>query len=273
MKNKLLKLLTGKVLLALIMIINTGLAIKTLAQRRPLNRTRNVNPPAVRQRPATMQGNRPINSGNRSINSGNHTNINNINTGNKNVNINVNNTVVRNNVYRPYNRPPYVYGGRRYYSYHPYFYHPYRPAYWGPVYHPWGFFVAALATTAIIVSVANQQYHYDQGMYYKASNSGYTVVQAPVGAVVTTIPNNAQTVVVSGTTNNYYYAGTFYEKSGKGYTVVPPTAGSIVESLPEGGKEVKVGDVNYVKLGETYYQPIQQDGKNVYEVVKVDNVS
>jgi hypothetical protein len=218
------------------------------------------------------------NSGNRNNNinnSGNRNNINgnrNINSGNKNVNINnSHNTVVRRNPYHPYTRPPYVYGGRRYYSYHPYYYHPYRPFYWGPVWHPWGFFVAALATTAIIISIENQQYHYDQGIYYMKTSGGYTVVPAPVGATITTLPPQTQTVVVNETTNNYYYGGTYYEKSGDGYTVVPPTAGTIVENLPEGGKEVTVGGQKYVKVGETYYQPIQKDGKNMYEVAEVED--
>lgn len=210
-------------------------------------------------------------------NSGNKTNI---NSGNKNVNINVDNskhvninkrnTVVRHNNYRPYSRPPYRYGGRRYYCHNPYFYHPYRPFYWGPRWHPWGFFIATLATTAIIISIENQQYHYDQGVYYVASNGGYTVVQAPIGATVTTIPKEAQTVVINETTNNYYYGGAYYEKDEKGYKVVPPTAGTVVESLPEGGEEVTIGDQKYVKIGETYYQPIQKDGKDVYEVVEVE---
>ena len=46
-------------------------------------------------------------------------------------------------------------------------------------------------------------------------------------------------------------------------------AGTIVEHLPEGGEEVTVGDHKYVKIGETYYQPIQKDGKSMYEVVEV----
>ena len=83
-----------------------------------------------------------------------------------------------------------------------------------------------------------------------------------------TIPDGAQTVVVNQTTN-YYYGGTYYEKSDKGYTVVAPIAGTVVEKLPEGGEEVKIGDQTYVKVGETYYQPIQKDGKNMYEVVEV----
>lgn len=217
------------------------------------------------------------NSGNKKIGSDNNVNIDN---SKKNININVDNskdikinnsrnTVVRSNNYRPYSRPPYRYGGMSFYCHGPYYYHPYRPFYWGPVWHPWGFFVAALATTAIIISIENQQYHYDQGVYYVAGNGGYTVVQAPVGATIITLPEKAETIVVTETVNNYYYGGAFYEKSDKGYIVVPPTAGTIIENLPEGGEEVTMGDQKYVKIGETYYQPIQKDGKNMYEVVDI----
>ncbi len=196
----------------------------------------------------------------------------NVGSGNTNVNINVDNsrnTTVRRNTNVRYNRPPYRYGGHSYYCHHHYYYHPYRPYYWGPAWHPWGFVVATLAVTAIVVSVNNQQYHYDNGVYYMPASGGYTVVQAPVGATVTTIPSGSQTVVVNETTNNYYFGGTYYEKSDTGYTVVPPTAGTIVETLPEGGEEVRIGEQTYVKYGETYYQPIQKDGKDVYEVVDV----
>ncbi len=44
-----------------------------------------------------------------------------------------------------------------------------------------------------------------------------------------------------------------------------------MDNLPEGGEEVKLGDVTYVKYGETYYQPIQKDGKDMYEVVEVQD--
>ena len=94
-------------------------------------------------------------------------------------------------------------------------------------------------------------------------------MQAPIGATVTTLPKETQKVKVSDTTNNYYYGGAFYEKSDKGYTVVPPTAGTIVSNLPEGGEETKVGDITYVVFGETYYQPVEVDGKNMYEIVEV----
>ncbi len=44
---------------------------------------------------------------------------------------------------------------------------------------------------------------------------------------------------------------------------------AVVSNLPEGGEEVKIGDQTYVKFGETYYQPSQSNGKEVYEVVQV----
>ncbi len=205
------------------------------------------------------------NSGN-NINSGNNNNINN---SRNNINIdNSRNVIVRPPVH-PYPRPPYAYGGYHYNCYHPYHYHPYSPYYYGPAYNPWGFFVTTLAVTAIVVSVNSQPYYYDQGVYYIESTDGYTVVEAPVGATVKELPKESQTLVVNETTNNYYYAGTYYEKTGEGYTVVPPTAGTVVENLPEGGEEVKIGDVTYVKFGNVYYQPIEKDGKSMYEVVEV----
>jgi hypothetical protein len=129
------------------------------------DRTNNIN---------SNSGNRTTNnvSGNKKVASGNNVNVDksrgdvNINIDNsKDIRVNNQvNTTVRHNNINSYNRPPYRYGGYNYYCYHPYVYHPYQPFYWGPTWHPWGFFVATLATTAIIVSVNNAQYHYDQGV-------------------------------------------------------------------------------------------------------------
>ncbi|MDG1277451.1 MAG: DUF6515 family protein [Algoriphagus sp.] len=213
-------------------------------------------------------GNNNINSGNKNIGNNNRINIDN----SRNVNVNVRNTNNRayRPPYRPYPRPPYFYGGFGFSCFRPYYYHPYTPFYWGPVWHPWGFFVAALATTAIIVSIENQQYHYDQGVFYVQEGDGYVVVEAPQGATVKVIPSEAKEVEVSPTVNNYYYGNTYYEKSEGGYTVVPPPAGAVVDALPEGGEEVKVGDQTYVKIGDTYYLPVQVDGKNMYEIAQVE---
>lgn len=120
-----------------------------------------------------------------------------------------------------------------------------------------------------MVTIDNQSYNYDEGVYYVKTDGGYKVVEAPVGATVKEIPKGAETVVIDNSVKNYYYGGTYYEKSDKGYTVVPPTAGSLVENLPEGGEEVTMGDIKMVKVGNTYYQPVKVEGKKMYEVVDV----
>ncbi|HLO82907.1 MAG TPA: DUF6515 family protein [Chitinophagaceae bacterium] len=275
------------------------------------------------------------NSGNttNNIKGGNKVNIDN---SKKNVNVNVDNskdihvnnsrnTVVRRNS-MPYARPPYVYGGYRYRCYHPYYFHPYRPFVWGPMWHPWGFFIATLATTAILISIVDNdvpthydmasnyisgfgfdaiekqllfsgpafmpknnmpeyvlsrsenarlaiagEYYYDQGVYYLKGDGGYTVVSAPLGAKIKTLPTGYETVSVDDKgTKNYYYGGVFYEKRSDGYVVVAPMAGTVVEHISEGGEEVKMGDITYVKFGETYFQPIQENGKDMYEVADVE---
>jgi Family of unknown function (DUF6515) len=279
------------------------------------------------------------NSGNKTnnINGGNKVNIDN---SKKNVNVNIDNsknvhvnnsrnTAVRRNT-RPYPRPPYAYGGYRYRCYNPYVFHPYRPFVWGPMWHPWGFFIATLATTAILISIVDNdmdlpgqyeydmafnsfsviglnsiekqlllseptyktyagnhgytinqyrngglaiadQYYYDQGVFYLKGDGGYTVVSAPLGAKIKTLPTGYETVTIDENgTKNYYYGGAFFEKRTDGYVVVAPLAGTVVEHVSDGGEEVKMGDITYVKMGETYYQPIQKDGKDMYEVADVE---
>lgn len=221
-----------------------------------------------RSKPSSRVESIQNNRGGNSIGNNNRVNINN----NTNINVNIRNSNNRayRPPYRPYPRPPYFYGGFGFSYFRPYYYHPYTPFYWGPVWHPWGFFAAALTVTAVAIIVDSQQYHYDQGVFYVEENDGYVVVEAPQGATVKVIPDDAREVEVSPTVNNYYYGNTYYEKSDGGYTVVPPPAGAVVDVLPEGGEEVKIGDDTFVKIGDTYYLPVQVDGKNMYEIASVE---
>src|SRR6185437_9712693 len=82
-----------------------------------------------------------------------------------------------------------VYHTGGYRGVHPYYYHPYRPYYWGPHWHPVGFFRGALASDAIWFNFNNQRYWYDDGCYYLPSNGGYSVVPAPIGAIVGALPD------------------------------------------------------------------------------------
>lgn len=52
--------------------------------------------------------------------------------------------------------------------------------------------------------------------------------------------------------------------------MVAPAAGAVVTNLPQGAEKVKIGDQIYVKVGETYYQPVQANGRNAYEVFQVE---
>jgi len=227
---------------------------------------------AQRTAPATHSGR----TGN--VNASRNANATSTRTANANVNrnnVNINRggdvNIQRNTVVRPspvaYTRAPYRYGGRAYYAARPYAYHRYAPFAFGVGFYPFGAFVATMAATAVAVSWANTNYYYNAGAWYVPASGGYTVVTAPVGATITTLPSGA--VVVNPSTNTYYYGGTYYNKTASGYTVAAPVAGTIVENLPEGGEEVTVGERKFVKIGETYYQPIEKDGKQMYEVVEV----
>ena len=227
-----------------------------------------------RQLPVNGTGNKTIsgknfNSGktNRDFNDINKRNkdINNIkkdNSGikNKDININKNNVIVNKNIN--------VYHGYHYSGYHAYMYHPYTPFYWGPYWHPAGFFVATMFATAIMISIANQNYYYYEGVYYSPSGSGYVVVNAPPGATITVLPSDYTTVLVSSSTY-YYYGGTFYLLSGGSYLVVEAPVGAVVNNLPEGAEEVEINGVKLLKYNGAFYQPVSLDGDDAYEVVQI----
>ena len=154
------------------------------------------------------------------------------------------------------------------YGAHPYAYHAYHPYMWGPYWHPFGFFATALTADAIMFSIASQQYYYDNGVYYEPSNSGYTVVPPPIGAVVTYLPAGYLTVQV-GDAIYYYYGGAFYISQGGSFRVVPAPVGAIVTEIPEGATEQVINGENYLLYNNTYYAPISQNGQDAYEVVQV----
>ncbi|MGY6743095.1 MAG: DUF6515 family protein [Cecembia sp.] len=215
---------------------------------------------------------------------------NNINIGNNN-NININaqrNTVVRVNMMHPMMmRPPFMWGGMRVFAFHSFFWFPFRPFFWGPMWHPWGFHTPMLPPQAQVVNVVNEtnitnvtnvtnvtniinEYHYVDGVFYQKDDEGYVVVPAPIGAEVSRIPENFERVEVGENEYNFYWGGAYFEETANGFRVVPPVAGTLVENLSEGGEEVKIGDRTLIRFGETYYQPVQVNGRNMYEVVYIE---
>jgi hypothetical protein len=151
----------------------------------------------------------------------------------------------------------------------PYAFHPYHPYYWGPHWHPFGFFLSALTANAIRISIANQYYYYDDGCYYLPSNGGYDVVAPPIGAVISYLPDGYETIDLDDG-EYYYYAGAFYISTGNGYQVVPAPPGAIVSQLPDGATSQNVNGETLFVYNNTYYAPISQDGQDAYQVVPVN---
>jgi Family of unknown function (DUF6515) len=151
---------------------------------------------------------------------------------------------------------------------HAYVYHPYHPYYWGHNWHPLGYFAVSLARDAFLFSLANQQYYYDQGVYYQPTTGGYAVVAAPVGAMVSFLPPGYETTMV-GNDYFYYYGGTFYVDTGNGYQVVQAPFGAVVTQIPDGAVQQDINGQTYLFYNNTYYQPVSLNGVDAYEVVQV----
>lgn len=162
-----------------------------------------------------------------------------------------------------------VYHTGNYRGIHPYYYHPYRPYYWGPRWHPVGFFLTALAANAFRFSFGNQWYYYDDGCYYVPYNGGYSVVASPIGAIVSYLPDGYETCPVDNV-DYYYYGGTFYVAVAQGYQVVQAPIGAVIVQLPQGAIEQDVNGQTLLVFNNTYYLPISQDGQDAYQVVPVN---
>ncbi len=135
------------------------------------------------------------------------------------------------------------------------------PRFW----HPIGFWMVALTTTAIVVSLNNQQYHYDQGVYYVESDGGYKAVSAPIGANIPDLPDDTQTIVV-GSGTYYYYMGVFYTQGSSGYTVARAPNGAMVSYLPDGYTTKAISGKTYYVYDGVYYQAKMVDGGTAYVV-------
>jgi len=221
--------------------------------------------PARRQEAVPVQPSRvTINGGARNV--GNH-------DFNRNANVNVHENApairqdanVRHNVREDEN----VYHVRGYHGLRPYAYHPYHPFYWGPRWHPVGFFLSALAANAFRFSIGSQWYYYADGCYYIPYQGGYSVVPPPIGAIVSYLPDGYETVPV-GNDYFYYYGGAFYIAVPQGYQVVQAPPGAVVSQLPDGAVEQDVNGQTLLFYNNAYYQPISQDGQDAYEVVTVN---
>jgi uncharacterized protein DUF6515 len=122
----------------------------------------------------------------------------------------------------------------------------------------------------MIVALNNVEYRYDAGVFYEPANGGYEVVAPPFGAIVPGLPPGYVSMQVGGE-NYYYFGGAFFVQAGDGgYQVVRAPAGAIVYNLPDGAIPVQAGTITYLQYNGDYYQPIQYNGQNAYEVADLE---
>jgi len=100
-----------------------------------------------------------------------------------------------------------------------------------PHYVPAGREFRALNRDHLRLFIGGAEFFFWEGMFYHRMADRYVVVQAPIGAVVTALPPQAQLVVVDGvpyyTVNGVTYISTTY-----GYQVVPPPRVVVVRTEP-----------------------------------------
>jgi hypothetical protein len=193
-----------------------------------------------------------------------------------------------------HNHPGGVVGG--YHGYLPgnTYYH-YNHGNYGTYYRPrLGFAIGVLPYGYYPFYFGDYEYFYSDGLFYEYDNDQYTVVEPPVGAEVTTLPDNAQSIVINGQqfyeVDGVYYKpvtkddGTLvYEVAGKDGELdtgdngggdvnnAPPAPqiGDIVSQLPQGSHKINInGQVMYMSPDGIYYQSFaDQNGNTEYKIV------
>ena len=144
------------------------------------------------------------------------------------------------------------------------------------VWHPIGFFVAALATTAIIVSIVDDRgntsssgnVYYDQGVYYEKTSDGYKAIPPPQGAQVSSLPEGYTSVSV-GSKQYGYYQGDFYVEGADGkYVVTAAPVGAIVPYIPDAATENTSDGKTTYEYNGVAYEAVSLNGDTSYVVSK-----
>ena len=171
-------------------------------------------------------------------------------------------------------------------------YYHYNHGYYGTYYAPrLGFSIGFLPYGYYPFYYGDAEFFYSGGLFYQYDNNEYTVVEPPVGAEITSLPSNAQSIVING--EQYYEAnGVYYQaitkddgsisyqvagKDGELNTNNPngdmdqqlPQIGDIVQALPPNCRKISLnGEKYYVSEDGYYYQEARDNNNNkVYKIV------
>jgi hypothetical protein len=191
-----------------------------------------------------------------------------------------------------HNHPGTLYSGHGYMPGNTYYH--YNHGYYGTYYRPrLGFTIGVLPYGYYPFYWGDYEYFYSDGLFYQYNDSEYTVVEPPVGAEVTSLPSNAQSIVINGQqyyeVDGVYYKpvtkddGTLvYEVAGKdgelntddngdgsNMAPAPPQIGDVVPQLPQGSRKLNInGQVMYMSPDGAYYQAFtDQNGNTEYKIV------
>jgi hypothetical protein len=194
------------------------------------------------------------------------------------------------------------YGGRGYYGNRNYYgpwagsrgYY-FNRGYYSRLYYPrLGFSLGVLPYGYYPFYWGDSQYYLSGGYFYQYNNNQYTVVEPPLGAAITNLPEGAESIVINGEQyyelNGVYYlpvtrddGSVVYEVVGKdgqletssmdmtdipAPTIAEAHVGEIVTDLPPDTRKVTLnGESFLVSPDQYYYQAIP--GTNTYKVVAV----
>lgn len=111
-------------------------------------------------------------------------------------------------------------------------------------------------------------FYYCLGAFYARHVAGYELVGAPIGAVVRSLPSDAERLELGGRTL-YYHEGVFYETGRRRgeYVVVAAPIGAVVGHLPPDAVEVRIDDTLHYAARGVYYLPVRREGELSYVVV------
>ena len=95
-----------------------------------------------------------------------------------------------------------------------------------------GTVVAKLPARHHSIQVRGAHYFFANGIFYKKGPSGFIVITAPFGAIITALPVGYTTVIVNDSDEYFVYEGVYYRKIPAGYVVVETPAEVIVTETP-----------------------------------------
>ena len=112
-------------------------------------------------------------------------------------------------------------------------------------------FATVLPGRFIKIAVGGLSYYYVNGIFYQKRDRGYVVVPAPMGAVVSKLPNDHNVIMANGA-QYYTYNGVYWKHTPSGYIVVsePTPIGletpqtTLIEVSKNTGKAIEINISN-----------------------------